>query len=69
MNTWADFARKGVAMTPKVSNASLGHLASHARIAIQIGKNSREVGQMAQRTRNKIAQERQAALRLFPRTL
>jgi hypothetical protein len=31
-------------MAPKVSNTSLGHLASHARIAIQISKISRELG-------------------------
>jgi hypothetical protein len=31
-------------MTPKVSNASLRHLASYARIAIQMGKISRERG-------------------------
>jgi hypothetical protein len=31
-------------MTLKVPNASLGYLASYARIAIQIGKNSRERG-------------------------
>jgi hypothetical protein len=29
-------------MTPKVSNASLGYLASYARIAVQISKISRE---------------------------
>jgi hypothetical protein len=31
-------------VTPKVSGASLGNLASYARIAIQIGKISREQG-------------------------
>jgi hypothetical protein len=38
----ADFAREGLARLLKVSNPSLGHLASHARIAIQISKISRE---------------------------
>jgi hypothetical protein len=42
MTTEAEFARKCVATTLKVSNTSLGHLVSYARIAIQIGKISRE---------------------------
>jgi hypothetical protein len=39
-----------------VSNASLGHLASYARIAIHIGEISPKVDEMTHRTRNKIAQ-------------
>jgi hypothetical protein len=42
MSALADFAREGVAMTPKVSNTSLRYLASYARIAIQMSKISRE---------------------------
>jgi hypothetical protein len=42
MSAGAEFARKGVGKTLKVSNTSLGHLASYARIAIQMGKISRE---------------------------
>jgi hypothetical protein len=38
----AEFARQGIATVPKMSNPSLRHLASHARIAIHIGKISRE---------------------------
>jgi hypothetical protein len=52
---------KGIAAWRKVSNPSLGHLASYARIAIRLGETSVGVTQMAQRTRNKIA--RAAALR------
>jgi hypothetical protein len=33
-------ARKGIATALKVSNPSLGHLASYARIAIHLGKFS-----------------------------
>jgi hypothetical protein len=49
-------ARKGIAMAPKVSNPSLGHLASYARIAIHLGEFSPQRSKMAQCTRNKIAQ-------------
>jgi len=40
ISAWAEFARKGIATAPKVSNPSLGYLASYARIAIHIGKIS-----------------------------
>jgi hypothetical protein len=42
MNALAKFAPEGAAMAPKVTEPSLGHLASYARIAIQMGKISRE---------------------------
>jgi hypothetical protein len=48
-------ARKGVTAALKASNPSLRHLASYARIAIHIGEFSPEPGEMAHRTRNKIA--------------
>jgi hypothetical protein len=38
----ADLAREGIPAASKVTNPSLGHLASYARIAIQISKISRE---------------------------
>jgi hypothetical protein len=38
----ADLAREGIPAAPKLTNPSLGHLASYARIAIQISKISRE---------------------------
>ena len=54
----ADLAREGIPAASKVTNPSLGHLASYARIAIQISKISRErrwSRDFARRTRNKIA--------------
>jgi hypothetical protein len=51
----AESAQKAIAEALKVSNPSLRHLASHARIAIHTGEFSPNVGKMAQRTRNKIA--------------
>jgi DNA-binding Lrp family transcriptional regulator len=51
---------------PKVSNPSLKHLVSYARIAIHIGGFSTPVRQMAHRTRNKIASTALAGLRLLP---
>jgi hypothetical protein len=42
-------------MALKVSNPSLGHLASYARIAIHISEFSPLPPKMARRTRNKIA--------------
>jgi hypothetical protein len=62
-------ARKGIAMALKMSDPSLGHLASYARIAIHHGKFSPEPGKMAQCTRNKIAQGTPARLRLLPNRL
>jgi hypothetical protein len=59
-------ARKGIARALKVSNPSLRYLASHARIAIHIGGFSLPLGQLSQRTRNKIAQAGSAALRELP---
>jgi hypothetical protein len=53
---WTETTLNGVAGAPKVSNPSLRHLASHARIAIQIRRFSTLVPEMAHRTRNKIAQ-------------
>src|SRR5262249_33000978 len=50
---------------PKVSNPSLSHLASHARIAIQIGRFSQLDAKMAHCTRNKIAQAAGPGLRLL----
>jgi hypothetical protein len=58
-------ARKGIATAQKVSNPSLGHLASYARIAIHLSKFSPQLIKMAQCTRNKIAQCAPAALRLL----
>jgi hypothetical protein len=58
-------ARKGIATALKVSNPSLRHLASYARIAIHLGKFSPQRCKMAQCTRNKIAQAGPAALRLL----
>jgi hypothetical protein len=49
-------------MALKLSNPSLGYLASYARIAIRIGKFSPRMSKMAQRTRNKIARGIPAAL-------
>jgi hypothetical protein len=48
------------------AHPSLGYLASYARIAIHTGEFSPPLGQMTQRTRNKIALIPAAALRLFP---
>jgi len=51
--------REAIPAAPKATNPSLGHLASYARIAIQISKISRERRVslvFARRTRNKIAQ-------------
>jgi hypothetical protein len=48
-------ACKNIAMALKVSNPSLRHLASYARIAIHLGKFSPQLSKMAQCTRNKIA--------------
>jgi hypothetical protein len=59
-------AGKAIAAALKVSNPSLGYLASYARIAIHIGEFSPQVREMAHRTRNKIAQAMPAALRLLP---
>jgi hypothetical protein len=49
-----------------VSNPSLWYLASHARIAIHLGNFSPQLAEMAQCTRNKIAQVGLAALRELP---
>ncbi|TMJ57073.1 MAG: hypothetical protein E6G85_00025 [Alphaproteobacteria bacterium] len=57
---------EGIAVAPKVSNPSLWYLASHARIAIHLGSFSPQLAEMAQRTRNKIAQAGPAALRELP---
>jgi hypothetical protein len=62
-------ARKGIAMALKMSDPSLGYLASYARIAIHHGKFSPEPYEMAQCTRNKIAQGAPAGLRLLPNWL
>jgi DNA-binding Lrp family transcriptional regulator len=51
-----------------MSNPSLGHLASYARIAIHLGEFSNQVAEMAHCTRNKIARHAQAALRVLPAT-
>jgi len=51
-----------------VSNTSLGHLGSYARIAIHISEFSPELRQIAHRTRNKIALSAPAALRVLPAT-
>src|SRR5262245_13049615 len=59
-------ARKAIAAAPKVSNPSLGYLASHARIAIHHGEFSPSHGKMARCTRNKIAQADRAGLRVLP---
>jgi hypothetical protein len=58
-------ARKSIATAQKVSNPSLRHLASYARIAIRYCKFSPQLGKMAQCTRNKIAQCAPAALRVL----
>jgi hypothetical protein len=58
-------ARYGIATALKMSNPSLRHLASYARIAIHLGKFSPQQRKMAQCTRNKIAQCGPAALRLL----
>jgi len=55
-------ARKGIAAARKVSNGSLSHLASYARIAIHLGEFSPNVQKMTRCTRNKIAQAGPAAL-------
>ena len=52
----------------KVSNTSLGHLGSYARIAIHISEFSPELHLMAHCTRNKIALSAPAALRVLPAT-
>src|ERR1700738_1524171 len=57
---------EGIAPALKVSNPSLGYLASHARIAIHISDFSPHWRKMAHRTRNKIAQAAVAALRELP---
>jgi hypothetical protein len=57
---------EGIAPALKVSNPSLGYLASYARIAIHIGDFSPQTRKMAHRTRNKIAQAGVAALRELP---
>jgi hypothetical protein len=62
----AEFTREGGAAAPKVSNPSLGHLASYARIAIHLGEISFTFWIMDRRSRNKIAQNSQAGLRLLP---
>jgi hypothetical protein len=51
-----------------VSNPSLGHLGSYARIAIHISEFSPELRKMSRCTRNKIAQAMPAALRVLPAT-
>jgi DNA-binding Lrp family transcriptional regulator len=66
ISAWAASAWKGIAAALKVSNPSLGYLASHARIAIHIREFSPQVVQMWHRTRNKIAQVAAAALRQLP---
>jgi hypothetical protein len=62
-------ARYGIATALKMSNPSLRHLASYARIAIHLGKFSPQQRKIAQCTRNKIAQCVPAALRLLPNLL
>jgi hypothetical protein len=58
-------ARYGIATALKMSNPSLRYLASYARIAIHLGKFSPQQLEMAQCTRNKIAQCVPVALRLL----
>jgi hypothetical protein len=38
ISAWAEGARKSIPQAPKVSEPSLRHLASYARIAIHIGE-------------------------------
>src|SRR5438876_10724726 len=45
---------------------TLGYLASYARFAIHLGRFSPELEQIVRCTRNKIAQDGAAALRLLP---
>jgi DNA-binding Lrp family transcriptional regulator len=66
VGAWPEWARKGIAAAPKLSNPSLGYLASYARIAIHIRDFSLRWRKLAQRTRNKIAQSAAAGLRLLP---
>jgi DNA-binding Lrp family transcriptional regulator len=60
---------KGIATAPKVSNPSLLHLGSYARIAIHVSEFSTELRLMAHCTRNKIASNARAALRELPAAL
>jgi len=58
---------KGSARAPKLSFPSLRHVASYASFAIHLGDFSFNCEKMTQRTRNKIAQSIQAALRELQR--
>src|SRR4051812_23226707 len=49
----------------KSANSNLGYLASYARFAIHISKFSTKVEYLTRRTRNKIAQPAEAALRVL----